>query len=137
MPMKLTITEGALPQGNEKQALEEITNAFLKWHGATGNAVMTRNVTGHLIILPKGKTFSGAKEVVGAWVEWVVPSFALNATELQKGFFAEATQILHDLSGGNLPKENVWADAVHAVNGAFNINGVALSNDEIGVAISA
>ena len=36
MPLTLTLTEGVLPAGDEKQAIKEITDAMLKWHGLTG-----------------------------------------------------------------------------------------------------
>ena len=43
MPLSLTFTEGALPKGSEKEAGKRITEAFLKWHGLSGNKVMTPN----------------------------------------------------------------------------------------------
>ena len=41
MPLTLTLTEGVLPIGKEKEAVAQITDAFLKNHGLTGNKVMT------------------------------------------------------------------------------------------------
>ena len=136
MPISLTLTEGVLPKGAEKQAIARITDAFLKYHGMSGNTVMTPNVTAHLNVLPKGATFAGGKEVDGAWVETKTPSFALANHEVQAGFFAEATQIIHELSGGKLPKERIWANGVHAVDGTWNINGKPLTNAQIGEAVS-
>jgi hypothetical protein len=136
MPISLTLTEGVLPQGAEKQAIAQITEAFLKHHEMSGNTVMTPNVTAHVSILPKGSTFSGGREVDGAWIETKTPSFALASREVQSGFFKDATRIIHDLSGGKLPVERIWANGVHAVDGTWNINGVALTNAEIGEAVS-
>ena len=136
MPISLTLTEGVLPKGVEKQAIARITDAFLKHHGMSGNTVMTPNVTAHLNVLPKGATFAGGKEVDGAWVETKTPSFALANHEVQNGFFAEATQIIHELSGGKLPKERIWSNGVHAVDGTWNLNGKPLTNAQIGEAVA-
>ncbi len=136
MPLTLTLTEGVLPDGAEKAAVEKITTAILKWHGLTGNKVMTPNITATVHILPKNRTFSGGKEFSGAWVEWKVPSFVFADREIQKGFFDEATDIIYQLSGGKQPKDNIYVNVVHAVDGAWNFNGRAMTNAEIGAAVS-
>jgi hypothetical protein len=136
MPLTLTLTDGVLPTGAEKQAVARITDAMLKWHGLTGNKVMTPNITATVHVLPKSMTFSGGKEFSGAWVEWKVPSFALANREIQQGFFADATNIIHELSGGKQPKDNIYVNVVHAVDGAWNLNGRAMTNAEIGEAIT-
>lgn len=59
MPLTLTLSEDVLPPNTEKQAFVRLSEAMLKWHGLTGNTVMTPNVTGTIHILPKGSTFSG------------------------------------------------------------------------------
>lgn len=86
MPLTLTLTEGVLPPGAEKQAVEQITDAMLQRHSLTGNKVMTPNVTATVHVLPKESTFSGGQEFAGAWVEWKVPSFAFASREVQQGF---------------------------------------------------
>lgn len=136
MPLTLTLTEGVLPQGAEKTAITQITHAFLKSHGLTGNKVMTPNVTAHVHLVPKGLTFAGGEPVEGAWIEWKVPSFALADREIQKTFFAEATRIIHDLSGGRLPKSRIWSNTVYTADGTWNLNGQALTNAELGEAIA-
>ena len=136
MPLTLTLTEGVLPLGMEKEAIIQITDAFLKNHGLTGNKVMTPNITATVHILPKSSTFSGGKEFTGAWVEWKVPSFALADRAIQKGFFADATDIIYQLSGGKQSKDNIYVNVVHAVDGGWNLDGVAMTNEEIGTAIS-
>ncbi len=136
MPLTLTYTEGVLPKGDEKQVIEKLSNAMLKWHGLLCNKVMTPNVTGQVHILPLSATFSGAKELSAAWVEWKVPSFAFATREIQLGYIDEATTIVHEASGGKLPKEHIWVNVVHAVDGAWGIAGKAMTNAELGAAVS-
>jgi hypothetical protein len=135
MPLTLTLTEGVLPVGSEKKAVQQITDAFLKNHGLTGNTVMTPNVTATVTVLPKSATFSGGEEFAGAWVEWKVPSFALAARDVQKGFFSDATEIIHQLSGGKQPKDNIYVNVLHTVDGGWNLDGIAMTNEELGEAI--
>lgn len=136
MPLSITLTEGALPAGKEREAGKLITAAFLKWHGLTGNKVMTPNVTNHIHILPKDNTLSGGIPFVGAWIETKTPSFALNSREIQEGFFKEATDIIQQLSGGNLPREHIYSNSVYTVDGTWNMDGRAMTNAQLGEAIS-
>ena len=137
MPLTLTLTEGVLPEGLEQIAVSRLTDAMLKWHGLTGNKVMTPNVTATVHRLPKGSTFSGGNEFSGAWVEWKVPSFAFNSREVQTGFFGDATEIIHELSGGRQPRDKIYVNVVHTVDGAWNLDGRAMTNEELGAAISS
>ncbi|MBU2588182.1 hypothetical protein [Sphingorhabdus sp.] len=137
MPISITLTEGVIPADKVGDAVQQITDSFLRHHGLGGNAVMTPNVTTHLNVLPQGHTFAGGKPVDGAWVETKTPSFALADHAIQTAFFGEATQILHDLSGGSLAKDRIWSNGVHAVDGTWNIDGRALTNEEIGAAVAA
>lgn len=136
MPLTLTLTEGVLPSGSEKQAVEEITASLLNTHGLTGNAVMTPNITANVHIVPKGSSFMGGKEFSGAWAEWKVPSFALADKTVIKQHFAEVTEIIHKISGGQQPKDHIYLNVVHAVDGAWNLDGVAMTNEEIIEAIA-
>jgi hypothetical protein len=136
MPLTLTLTEGVLPAGSEKIAIAQLTEAMLKWHGLAGNKIMRPNVTAQVMVLPKNTTFSGGKEFSGVWVEWKVPSFAFNKRDVQIGFFKDATNIIHELSGGKQPRDNIYVNVVHAVDGAWNMNGRAMTNEELGEAIS-
>ena len=65
-----------------------------------------------------------------------MPSFAFNSREIQQGFFKEATDIIHQLSGGKQPKDNIYVNVLHAVDGAWNLDGQAMTNEELGEAIS-
>ena len=105
MPLTLTITEEILPKSSEKHAIAELTSAMLKWHGLSGNEVMTPNITATVHVLPTGSTFSGGNEFKGAWIEWKVPSFAFSSEDIQKGYFEEATNIIYRLSGDKQPKD--------------------------------
>lgn len=137
MPISITLSEGVIPPDKVGIAVAQITDSFLRHHGLGGNRLMTPNITTHLNVLPGGHTFAGGHPVEGAWVETKTPSFALADHAIQTAFFGEATQILHDLSGGKLAKERIWSNGVHAVDGTWNIGGRALTNDEIGAAVAA
>lgn len=136
MPITLTFTECGLPKGSGKEAIKRITAAFLKWHGLSGNKVMTPNVTSHINVLPKDSTFSGGEPFVGAWIETKTPSFALSSRDVQEGFFKEATDIIEELSGGKLLRKHIYANAVHTVDGTWNMDGRAMTNEQLGEAIS-
>jgi hypothetical protein len=136
MPLTLTLSENVLPAGTEKQAFGRLCDAMLKWHGLSDNKAMKPNITGTIHVLPKSATYSGMEETSAAWIEWKVPSFAFNTREIQQGYFAEATDIIHEMAGGKLPKDRIWINVVHAVDGAWNFDGKAMTNEELGAAIS-
>lgn len=136
MPLTLTLTEGILPKGQEKVAFARLSDAMLKWHGLTGNKVMTPNVVGSVHVVSREHTFSGAKETPVVFIEWKVPSFAFATREIQTGYVAEVTNIIHEMSGGKQPKDHIWVNVVHAVDGAWGIAGNAMTNSELGGAIS-
>lgn len=135
MPLTLTFTEGALPKGLETVAGEKITKAFLKWHGLEGNQVMTPNVTNQIHILPKEHSLSGGERFIGAWIETKTPSFALSDRSIQEGFFKDATDIIEELSNGVLPRKHIFSNALHTVDGSWNMDGKAMTNEELGEAI--
>ncbi|WP_374628273.1 4-oxalocrotonate tautomerase [Pannonibacter indicus] len=137
MPISLTLTEGVIPADKTALAISKITESFLRHHGLGGNKVMTPNVTAHLNILPKGHTFAAGLPIEGAWIETKTPSFALADYDIQTAFFGEATQILHDLSGGSLAKDRIWSNGVHAVDGTWNLGGKTMTNAELGQAVAA
>ena len=137
MPLTLTLTEGVLPKGQEKVAFSRLSDAMLKWHGLAGNKAMTPNIVGSIHVLPKEHTYSGSKEASVAFVEWKVPSFVFASREVQVGYIEEATNIIHELSGTHHPKERIWVNVVHAVDGAWGIAGMALSNAQLGEGAAA
>lgn len=137
MPISLTLTEGVIAADKAPIAVARITESFLKHHGLAGNRIMTANVTAHLNILPKGQTFAGGKPVDGAWIETKTPSFALASHDIQTAFFGEATEILHDLSGGALARDRIWSNGVHAVDGTWSLNGRPVTNEALVGAVTA
>jgi hypothetical protein len=137
MPLQLTLTEGILPEGQEKVAFARLSEAMLKWHGLTGNQVMTPNVIGEYRVLPKDQTFSGMREAPIAVIEWKVPSFAFASRDIQIGYFEEATSIIHDMSGGKQPRDRIFINVVHSVDGAWNFDGRAMTNAELRERVAA
>lgn len=137
MPLTLTLTEGVLPAGSEQAVFARLCHAMLKWHDLEGNAALLPNVVGAVHVLPLASTFSGAQPAPVAFVEWKMPGFAFATPEIQQGYVDEATTIVHEASGGRQPKERIWVNVVHAVDGAWGIAGQALSNAQLGAALSA
>jgi hypothetical protein len=131
MPLTLTLTEGLLPKGQEKVAFARLSDAMLKWHGLIGNAAITPNIVGSINIVSKEHTFSGSKEASVAFVEWKVPAFAFASRDVQVGYIEEATNIIHSMSDEKHPRERIWVNVVHAVDGAWGIGGVALTNAQL------
>jgi hypothetical protein len=48
----------------------------------------------------------------------------------------EATNIIHEMSDGRQPKDRIFINVVHAVDGAWNFNGRAMTNAEIGAEVA-
>ena len=136
MPLTLTISQGVIETSKAKEAVVQLTDSMLKWHGLTGNSVMTPNVTANVHIVPEGLSFSGGDEFEAVWIEWKVPSFAFASSEVLKGFGQDATDIIFDLAGGKVTRDNIYFNVVHTVDGAWNLDGIAMSNEELGQAIS-
>jgi hypothetical protein len=96
---------------------------------------MTPNVVGSIHVLRKEETFSGMNETRVVFIEWKVPSFAFADRKSQIGYIEEATHIVHEASGGQQPKEHIWCNIVHAVDGGWGIGGRALTNAELGESV--
>ena len=136
MPLTLTVTEGVLPKGQERVAFAKLSELMLKWSGLTGNKAMTPNVVGSLHVAPKGTTFTGMQDTDVVFIEWKVPSFAFTDRKVQIGYFEDATNLIHEMSGGRQPKDKIFINVVHAVDGAWNFGGKALTNAEIFAEVS-
>src|SRR5580693_1627894 len=104
----------------------------MAWHA--NNEIMRSNVVGSIHVLARDQTFAGMRETPVAFVEWKVPSFAFTDREVQIGYCEEATSIIHEMSGGRQPRDNIYINVVHAVDGAWNFDGKALTNAQIGEA---
>ena len=136
MPLTLTLTNGVLPPGQEKVAFARLSEAMLEVHGLTGNAVMTRNVVGSVHVLPPDATCTGMKPTPVVFIEWKVPSFAFADPEAQKRYYAAASGIIDELSGGRHPRDNTYINVVHTVDGAWNFEGRRMTNAEIGARVA-
>ena len=136
MPLTLTLTEGVLPKGSEKIAFARLSDAMLKWHGLSGNKVMTPNVVGAIHVLSPEHTFSGSQQAPVVFIEWKVPSFAFATRDIQLGYVAEASDIIHQMSEGKHPKEAIWVNDEHAVDGAWGIGCTAMTNAQLGEALA-
>jgi len=137
MPLTLTFTEDVLPTENYDLAIQRLTHSMLKWHALIGNTVMTPNVTANIQVVQAGHSYSGGVPFRGAWVEWKVPSFAFATREIQRGFGQDAVDIIQELSGGKQPKHNIYFNVVHTADGAWNLDGQAMANEELGAAIAS
>jgi len=104
---------------------------MLRWTGAAGNTFLTPMVVGSVNVVPRGLTFSGSVAAPLALIEWKMPGIAFVSREVQIGYIAEATEIVHEMSGGRQPREGIWVNVVHAVDGGWGVAGVALTNREI------
>jgi hypothetical protein len=136
MPLTLTLSEGILPKGSEKTAFKRLSDAMLKWHGLSGNKAMTPNVVGHINVIDKEHTFSGSKEAPVVFIEWKVPAFAFTDRKVQQGYVEEATNLIHEMSGGRQPKDRIWVNVTHAVDGTWGIAGNAMTNSQLGEAVA-
>ena len=135
MPLTLTLTTGVLPAGQEKIALRRLSEALLKWTGLTGNRFMAANVIGSIHLLPPEHTFSAMTETPVVFIEWKLPPIALTDRDVQVGYIAEATQIIHELSGGRQPKDRIWVNVVHGVEATWGIAGQAMTSAQLEAAI--
>lgn len=131
MPLTLTLTEGVLPADQEKIAFARLSDAMLKWHGQADNAALKRNIVGSIQLIPPAHTYAGSRESSVAFVEWKVPAFLFATREIQMGYIAEATDIIHEMSGKQHPRDHIWVNVVHAVDGAWGIAGMALTNQQL------
>lgn len=136
MPLALSYTDGVMTADAGMRAGKEITEAFLKWHGLSGNTVMTPNVTMQIQALPRNGALAGGEPVEGAWLECKTPSFALAERKVQIGFFKQATDIIAAAAKGRLPRERIYSNLVHTVDGSWNLDGEALTNEELSDRIS-
>lgn len=136
MPLKFTVTEGVREPGTEAATMKRLCHALLKWHGLSGHPVMTPNVIGSFHVLKRGETFAGLEPAPIAVVEWLVPALTFNTREIQTGYIEEATTIVHEASNHQHPKDRIWVAVLHAVDGAWGINGQALTNADLQQALS-
>lgn len=137
MPLALTYTKGVLDQSAATSLGKAITDAFLHAHGLAGNRVMTPNVTMQITALDEAGSLAGGEVFSGVWLECKVPAFALADREIQTDFFARATDLIEAATNFRIPRERIFTNAVHTVDGTWNLDGRAQTNEQLGEAISA
>ncbi|WP_269537692.1 hypothetical protein [Cerasicoccus fimbriatus] len=137
MPIEVIITEGLLDKESAQQLHSSLSKLLLEVHGLEQNAFMRPNVIGEVSFIPEGFSFAGSVAQQIAIVELRAPSFVLATAELRERFTAEATRLVHEATGGNLPIDNIWVNMVYAVDGFWGISGKAYTNEELGQQISA
>lgn len=137
MPLQVVVSEGILSPEAEKKVFKQLTDLLLRLHGIFGNAFMTPNVIGEIVTIAKGRSFSGGEPKDIAVFELKVPSFVLASKELQDAWIKEGTTIIEIAAEGRVPRERIFANVVHALDGAWGIGGVAYSNAALGEAIAS
>ena len=85
--------------------------------------------------MEQGLTFAGKQVKELAIVELRVPSFTFGNQEQVNEFVEKATEIVYRAAAGKLSKEQIWVNAVYAVDGIWGIAGKAYTNEELGQAI--
>lgn len=136
MPYLVVVSEGVLTEAAEQAVFADLTDLLLGLHGLEGNAFMTPNVIGEINVIPEGRTFSGGRRENIAVVELTVPSFVLGTEDLKDRWVRGVTDIVERHADGTLPRDRIYANVKHAVDGTWGIAGVAYSNAELGAAIS-
>ena len=136
MPLTLTITEGVMSKRQAAAAVLKLSDAMLEKHGLAGNTVMTPNIPANVVFIKYGLSFSGGKPFQGVWIEWKVPGFAFSTEAIQKSYGNDASAIIRYLTNAKQPVDNVYFNVAHSVNGAWALGGKAMTNEELGEAIS-
>jgi hypothetical protein len=137
MPVQIIITEGLVSKATAQQIHHDISNLLLEAHQIVDNGFMKPNVIGEVIFAERGLTFAGQKTQDIAIVELRVPSFTF-AEQSQKDLFVEkATRIVFEAANGALTLDQIWVNAVYAVDGFWGIAGKAHTNEQLLSAITA
>jgi len=135
MPVQIIMTEGLISKETAQKLHKDVGEVFLDVHGISGNTFMLPNVIGEVIFVDKDLTFSGGEVKNIAIVELRVPSFTFGEQEQKDTFVTRVTDIVLKATDGKLPIENIWVNAVYAVEGIWGIAGKAYTNEELGEAI--
>lgn len=136
MPVQIILTEGLVSKKDAQQLHHDVADIFLDLHDLDGNAFMTPNIIGEVIFVEQGLTFSNKQVSDLAIVELRVPSFALNTQEQKDQFVERVTETVKKAAGGKLTNEQIWVNAVYAVDGLWGIGGKAYTIEELGESIS-
>ena len=137
MPITLVVSEGVLTAEAEKAAFKNLTDLLLKLHGLSGNRFMTPNVIGEVVVVPKGRSFSGGEQSEIAIVELKVPAVVLPTKELKDAWVSIGTTIIEHAAEGRLVRDRIFFNVTYAVEGVWGIAGEAYDNTALGAAIAA
>jgi hypothetical protein len=111
--MTIKITEGVIVASDEAKFVGELTAAFLKHNGVTGNPFLTPNFPAIFMPIPVSKCYTGGVPAKIAQIELRVPSFALTEEKNKAGWVADATEIVRRFAGDRLPPQNIWVNMVY------------------------
>lgn len=136
MPLQLIVSEGVLPNGAEATVFKGLTELLLELHGISGNAFLAPNIIGEVVVVEKGRTFAGGMPGDIAIFELKAPSFVLAEAALQAAWIERGTGIIERAAEGRIAKDRIYANVVHALDGAWGIAGIAYSNTVLGERIS-
>ncbi|MBD8879920.1 hypothetical protein IHE49_05455 [Rhodanobacter sp. 7MK24] len=135
MPISIQLSEGLLTQQGEREVFPLIADALLRAHGLDGNAFMTPNVIGHVVVSPESTSYAGGRPQSLAVVEVKVPAATFPDANVKQVFVGEVTDIIDRLKAGSHPRERTFVNVTYALDGAWGIGGKAYTNDELGAAI--
>ena len=136
MPISVQLTEGLLTPEGEREVFARVADALLEVHGLTGNAFMTPNVIGHVVVTPEATSYVGGKPASLAIVEVKVPSITFPNHEVQQAFVKRVTDIIDELQAGSHPRSRTFVNVTYAVDGTWGIAGKAYTNGDLGAAIT-
>ncbi len=136
MPIQIIMTEGTVSKETAQKMHHEVAELFLETHGIAGNSFMRPNVIGEVLFVEQGLTFTDQQAKDIAIVELRAPSFTFATQEQKSQFVERATAIVLNATNGALPQENIWVNAVYAVDGIWGIGGKAFTNEQLGEAIA-
>ncbi len=137
MPLQVIVTEGLLSPEAEHSVFHDLTHLLLELHGISDNAFMTPNIIGEVVVVEKGRSFSGGAPADIAVFELKAPSFVLADPGLQKAWIARGTEIIERAAQGRVPTNRIYGNVVHALDGAWGIAGVAYDNATLGQAVAS
>lgn len=137
MPIQIIMTQGLTSKDTAQKVHAEISQLFLDVHQISDNSFMLPNIIGEVLFVEEGLTFSGKQIDAIAIVELRVPSFTFGTQEQKDEFVQRATDIVLLATNDRLSRENIWVNAVYAVDGLWGIAGKAYSNKALEQAIQA
>ena len=136
MPITIQVTPGLLTEDGARTVCARVAEVLLDVHGLRGNRFMTKNVVGHLGVLPEGSSYVDGESRSLAVVEVKVPSLTFPTREVQQAFVTRVTDLIDSLSRGDHPRARTFVNVTYAVDGTWGIGGTAYTNEDLGAAIA-